>query len=170
MLKLVPPAVLSMLACAVVGCAPNYNLNVSLAPQVRDSIGDSEIQVHVIGVNPQDKSQFENMSVKSYWQSASGQSAREDKDAYREMHLTKGKPMESVPADDEIWKRWKERGVTELLVISSFPATSDISGNADPRRRFLSTNPARWASKEVLIDVTPTGLRTRTAMREAVRR
>lgn len=159
-----------LLMFAAVGCTPSYNLQVSLAPKIQEMIGESEVQVHVIGVNPADKSQFENMSVKSYWQSSGGTQSAREADAYREVHLTKAQPIQNVGPEDEIWKTWKARGVTELLVISNYPpATDDKAGNSDPRRRFLSASPARWVGKDVLLDVTTTGLRTRTATRNPAR-
>ena len=71
--------------------------------------------------------------------------------------LGQGKANPQVLASsDPIWDEWG--GAKMLFVLSSYPPSSDLPGDADPRRLILPLKWRSWLFKPIPIRITPTGI------------
>jgi hypothetical protein len=153
-----------LLAGGNLGCQPGYNLNLSLAPDYARKLGDEKVFVHVVPVPPGARDRLANQSLDSYWQYGGSAMQKPVREAGTIVYeLDAGQPAVVLSREDPRWKRWRQQKVDELLILSSRPAPPrEMSGESDPRRRFIPAATGRWEEPEVYVEVSDTGLQVLT--------
>jgi hypothetical protein len=154
-----------VLLTAAIGCS-TYNLHLALSDEYAHTLGDDHVFVHVVPVNPHDKEQLSNLNLDDYWQYGGTTKVVARERDTKVFDLTAQQPTAVLSKDDPIWKTWKDRGATELMILASRPMVEHpAAGEQDPRRRFIPADARAWTSRDVVIVVTANGLRVETGQK-----
>jgi hypothetical protein len=134
----------------VQGAPSKYNIQVSLAPTLKDS----SMLVDLIGVNPASLPSWEAYSMTKYWQINDPKRA----DAFDKFTIdfVSGKSLTNTLAStNAIWSKWMSRGVTYVVVIANLPGapSPDKPGSQDARRQILSLDKCAWAKGSDTLNV-----------------
>jgi len=136
-------------AWAAGGCTPGpFNVKV-FVDEADAGLRDEQtktlksIQVDLIGVNPSEYEQWEQMSVSEYWEPTNP--IRQSAYQYV-MKFGDIEPTEQVlSAENKIWNRWiKENQAEHLFVFANLQGIEDKPGDADPRRVILPLARGKW--------------------------
>jgi hypothetical protein len=157
------PVLLAVLSLIGAGCGSSspasWNLNL-----VKET--PASIDVDIVGVQPSDEAQLQNMKPDDWWSPPPNDLVRR---GYQDMSLTtnfQSGDQWLVSQDNPIWKKWFHAGVTELMVIANLPRVHDNTPT-DPRRKFLKLNKGAWkdvAKQTLEIHVQDDRVRVITAM------
>ena len=116
----------------------SYPIAVQLSPSLRAS----SMVIDLVGVNPSGLTRLSNYSMTQYWRE--GDALRKEVDKVTLSFVDGNTLTNTVTLNDPIWKAWKAKGVTAVLVFSNVPWAEDKPGNQDPRRQILSLNKWKW--------------------------
>ena len=121
-----------------------YNVTVSLDPSFA---GKPVIEVHLVGINDAEDKFWNTYSMTRYW--SSDDKLRQNAPRYV-MQFGPNKPdSQTLPADNNIWNTWLQRGATKLYVLAFLPEKfDDAPGDMDPRRRILPLDHCKWPQGE----------------------
>jgi hypothetical protein len=145
--------VLSLFSAAIfTGCASckpgkpgpmgQYTINVTLD----DSLKTSSVIVDIVGVNPSSLARWENYDMGKYWKE--GDAMRRDADKVAMNFLSGQAVNKTVSNTDPQWEKWKNKGVTHLLVLADLPGTQvSKPGAQDARRQVLPLDECSWPPK-----------------------
>ncbi len=106
------------------------------------------IEADVIGINQLEKQVWAGYSMDKYWKDPN--SLRRDADKLTKL-LETGKPW-VISLEDAKWQVWKQRGVTELVIIADLPVRSE-AGASDPRRVFIPLDKGAWDARDKTIEI-----------------
>jgi len=160
-------SVLAALAITSTGCHPGPK-PFKIAVQMDASFNGPRVPVDLVGVNANQRRQWEDKSVTEYWGDADilRASARR-----HTLEFNKGGEVQTLAEKDPIWKTWMEEGgAGDVFVIADIPGMgkpNDAPGDADPRRRILPLNPKAWVkgTDELKVIITRGGLEVVTRKR-----
>jgi hypothetical protein len=166
-LKLTGIAALAAMTLLVTGCNPAPKA-FDIVVEMDSSFSGQRVPVDLVGVNANQRSQWEQKSVTEYWGDADPmrRSARKHTLEFNQP----GQTHKLAEADD-IWQRWLvEGGAGSVFVIADIPGMgrpNDAPGAADPRRRILPLNPKAWekGTDELKVIITRGGLEVVTRQR-----
>jgi hypothetical protein len=136
--------------------------------QMDSSFSGQTVPVDLVGVNSNQRRQWEEKSVTDYWGDADPLRASARK---KTLEFTEPGSTKNLTADDDIWTRWiAEGGAGDLFVIADIPGMgkpNDAPGDADPRRRILPLNAKAWVkgTDELKVIITRGGLEVVTRQR-----
>jgi hypothetical protein len=124
------------------------------------SLENQRVLVDLVGVNPNQRRQWQDKSMTEYWGDADPlrNSARK-----HTMEFSKTNAPQTLEISAPIWKEWLNSGTMELFVLADLPNMGrgdDKPGDADARRRILSLDPSQWAknTKELRVLIKRGGL------------
>ncbi len=148
----------------VAGPPAKYNIQVSLAPTLKDS----SMLVDLVGVNATSLPAWEAYSMTKYWQT--GDSKRTDALDKFTIDFVSGKSLTNTLAiTNAIWDKWMARGVTHVVVIANLPGapSADKPGNEDSRRQILPLDKCAWTKGSATLNllVQQSGIEVMTAAR-----
>ena len=159
-----------VLAFLAVGCGPKMDpYKVTLT--ANDSIKDSSVAVHVIGINKNDFPLWDSYSMSKYW-SPADTLHKNPAVATTILFDAKNLRTQAIAIDDAHWKMWRDYGATHLFILANLPGfKEDRPGNADARRQIsaidnLVYEDGFWGIKEVQLDVTHDGIRLCTPLKQ----
>jgi len=147
--------------CVALGCG-GYDVQVKLeAVDERGSM--PSVETHLIAVkNTDEYKRLHDMSMSDYWNNV------QIDENTRVMKLGEGRDNPQVLSKtDSIWrKQWKDAKL--LFILTSYPHSSDMPGNADPRRLILplektSWDKSYWGSDTIPVVIKPQGSSCRRA-------
>jgi hypothetical protein len=152
--------VVAALAVFMTGCSsPPKAWNIAV--EMDSSFTGPRVPVDLVGVNANQRSQWEQKSVTDYWGDADPTRASARKHT---LEFTKPGEVKKLTADDAIWAKWlKEGGAGDVFVIADLPGMGkpqDARGDADPRRRILPLSAKSWVkgTDELKVVITRGGL------------
>ena len=102
----------------------------------------ASIEVDVIGVTPDELAFYEGLSMEKYWPNSQ---VRKDADKLSAV-LQKDEPW-LISADDPKWAAWKNRGVTDLLVVANLPVPDGLW------KKQLPLDKKAWVAKNRTIEI-----------------
>ncbi|NQU75998.1 MAG: hypothetical protein HQ546_06790 [Planctomycetes bacterium] len=143
--------VAAVLALGLAGCGYGRR-EVVVRLDCKDERGTMpSVKIHMIGVsNPGEYRRLRDLSMTEYW------TWQKDAKVY-EMEMGEGlKNPQILSRKDPIWKNWSEAKL--LVVLSSFPPSKDLPGDADARRLILPLKRSSWQGSSTPIVVKATGL------------
>jgi hypothetical protein len=127
-----------------------YGIEVSLD----ESLKSSSVLVDLVGVNPSGLPRWEAYNMNNYWHE--GDPMRHDADKVVLNFLSGQTLTNSLSATNAIWDRWKNQGVTHVMVLSDVHVPADQGsrpGNQDARRQILPLDQCQWSKKTKVINV-----------------
>jgi hypothetical protein len=131
------PALLTMALLSACGTPKIKPWNVS----VQKTTG-STVEVDLVGVTDLDRASWEKYDMNKYWRAAGNERrASADKVSF---NVAKGK-TEVIQISDPIWKKWMDRGATELMVTANFPGE-----DANLSRQFIPLNKKLYKKNDLL--------------------
>ncbi len=152
-IKLFAVAVFSLfLAVVLSGCSSckpgtagpigKYAINVTLD----DSLKSSSVIVDLVGVNPSSLPRWEAYDMGKYWKE--GDPMRRDADKVV-LNFVSGQTLtKSMAVTDAQWEKWKNTGVTHVMVLADLPGSqASRPGAQDARRQILPLDECSWPSK-----------------------
>jgi hypothetical protein len=160
-------AVLAAGAVFLTGCKTGPK-PFNVAVEMDASFTGQRVPVDLVGVNANQRRQWEEISVTDYWGDADPL-----RSSGRKHTLEFSKPGETqkLSATDAVWEKWiAEGGAEDVFVIADLPGMgkpNDARGDADPRRRILPLNPKAWVkgTEELKVIITRGGLEVVTRQR-----
>jgi hypothetical protein len=161
---------LALLALLSVGCCGKepikYNVTVSLDEEMRQSLSQRKLEVHLVGINETQHQRWENYSMSKYWQP--GDPMPNSLPTFKmEFDPANSKPQ-TITIKDKIWDTWLAAGANRLYVLTLLPGmVEDAPGDKDPRRQILPLPCYRWLKRDKKIDIVvqKTGLTTMSLSR-----
>jgi hypothetical protein len=138
-----------------------YNVEVV----VDESLKNSSVIADIVGVNSSSLPGLENYDMGVYWKD--GDLKRHDADKIV-LDFVTGSLKKSLPATDKIWEKWRNKGVTHIVVLADLPGSwPSRPGNQDPRRQILSLDQCNWPPKttDLKILVKGSGIEVETPVR-----
>ena len=120
------------------------------------------LTVDMIGVTASELPIWEEMSMTRYWTRGTDENQRRVDNinaGYMFSHALAAGQIDPVelPADEEIWQRWLDRGATHLVVMSNLEADEDRPGSADRRRRILPLAEDTWDGEQLRVQLRSSG-------------
>lgn len=151
-------AVLAGWGCS---CDPTtFDVRVSITPDLSRELDVGPVEVDLVGISSSDEAMWNGKRVSEYFSGS-------DRDRSAAIKTTMvfsrtDSSSKSLSRNDPIWKEWKAKGVSRLLVLADIPslAASDSEGVRDPRRRILPLESCRWDGRAMEFEVASNGLRT----------
>jgi hypothetical protein len=146
-------AVLAGLCVALSGCkvvgggskAAAWNLTITKATP-------ATIEVDLVGVTPLDKTSLEGYPVDKYFSANDPRRTGLKVDRDRLTRVLQSNEPWLIDRKDPIWAGWRERGVTELLVLARLPGRFE-GGPNDPRRLFIPLQKGKWDAQGSTLEV-----------------
>ena len=119
-----------------------YSINVTLD----DSLKTSSVIVDLVGVNPSTLPRWEAYDMGKYWKE--GDPMRRDADKVV-LNFVSGQTLtKSMANTDPQWEKWKNTGVTHVMVLADLPGTqASRPGAQDARRQILPLDECSWPPK-----------------------
>lgn len=150
-----------LLACIPVvilaGCGVTI-LQPGFMTEVAPSYQGASIQVDLIGVNNSELAAWNAKPIDDYF--AAGDMFRASAPKVT-LNFGAGEDgMKSLPASHPIWKQWKSKNATNIMVIADLPGYTVPMGGIDLRRQTVPLSSNQWAKSppEISIQITPTGI------------
>lgn len=133
------------------GCARDFTVRLDAA----DKMGTPSVEVHIVGVrNAGEYRRWRDLSMSDYWADVKLD------DKVKVMKFGEGLSNPQVLSTSDVMWKSKWRGAKLLMVLSSFPPSKDLPGDADARRLILPLKWRKWSgSGPVPIVIRPTGVR-----------
>jgi hypothetical protein len=161
---------LLLIPLATVGCCDKkpvkYDITVSLDEDMRKSLGDRKLEVHLVGISEKQNERWQTYSMTKYWQP--GDTLPKSLPTHV-MNFDPNKPQtQTLSQKDKIWDTWLNNGANRVYVLALLPGMiSDAEGDKDPRRQILPLACYRWLKrdKNIQIIVQKTGLNTVSLLR-----
>lgn len=128
-----------------------------------DLVRDLEVgpvEVDLVGISSSDEQMWNGKKVSEYF---SGSDRDRSSALKRTFVFSRTERAEKVlDRNDPIWKEWKAKGVSRLLVLADIPSlnATDAEGIRDPRRRIVPLESCRWDGRKMHFEVASNGLRT----------
>lgn len=110
------------------------------------------IEVDVIGVAPLDKASLQGYPVDSYFSANDPRRTGLQVGRDRLTKVLQSSEPWVIERDDPIWQGWRNRGVTELLILARLPGRFE-SGPSDPRRLFIPLEKGAWDAKDKTLEI-----------------
>lgn len=133
---------LLLLSSTGCGCA-GFNVSVKLDPSVQNPDGTyPPVEVHLVGVSPSEYQRWHDMSMSEYW----AEPKITEEILVMKLGSARG-TTGSISDKDPMWKTWEQRGAIprgHLFVLSLYPASKDLPGDADLRRLILPMDCQKW--------------------------
>lgn len=133
---------MALLLLSSTGCT-GFDVSVKLDPSVQNPDGTyPPVEVHLVGVSPSEYQRWHDMSMSEYW----GKPQTTDEILVMKLGSARG-TAGFISRQDPMWKRWEQRGAIprgHLFILSSYPASKDLPGEADLRRLILPMDSQKW--------------------------
>jgi len=177
--KMLAMAALGLVALSMTACNPvtKLNLTIEVEESFRKQLADAggrKILVDVVAIGPTENKRWQDYSMTQYW--GAGDPQRASKESQRKtltIDPAKADPQ-TIKMEDEAWKVWlagaNDKAPPRLYVLAQLPkpdgtiwsTSDDKPDNQDPRRQILPLGKNRWATTNVRLQVTKTGIITLT--------
>jgi len=130
------------------GCE-GFNVHVMLDkndPGMKDAKGTlKSIEVNIVAVNETELPRWETIPMSEYWDPENPLRKSAVKCV---MTFGEKLPEEQLlKKDDPIWKTWKDRKATWLIILANLPGIKDQPGWADPRRIHMTLDSSKWENR-----------------------
>lgn len=120
----------------------------------------AQLQVDLVGISPTDKD-LASYPVDSWF--AGGNEKRQAAQSYTKAFVFTEPGVMTINANDPIWKTWKDRGVTQLLILASHKNIKYVAGS-ESRSKLIPLTTDRWKVKRIDVVVKSGGVEVPTAM------
>lgn len=133
--------------CACVPTAAERQVVVSLD----DALVGTPVVVSLNGVTAGELNIWKTYSVDDFFGPQNQLRSGIAKDGELVFDVAKSERVKVLQPDDAAWKRWKEQGATELVVMAYIPGLSNPpagSAAGDPRRQVVPLSQCLWANPQ----------------------
>lgn len=157
-----------VMSAGLVACGPSKprmwqgTLGTSADASLRDAGGATmaQLQVDLVDISPTDKD-LASYPVDSWF--AGGNEKRQGAQSYTKAFVFTEPGVMTIEANDPIWKAWKDRGVTQLLILASHKNIKYVAGS-ESRSKLIPMTTDRWKVKRIDVVVKSGGIEVPTAM------
>jgi hypothetical protein len=145
-----------LIPLATVGCCDKkpvkYNVTVSLDEEMRTSLSDRKIEVHLVGISEKQHERWQSYSMTKYWQP--GDTLPNSLPTFKMMFDPANSTPQTLSIKDKMWDTWLNNGANRLYVLALLPGMiADAEGDKDPRRQILPLACYRWIKRDRKIHV-----------------
>lgn len=131
-----------------------------------ESLKTRSVIVDLVGVNPSSLPRWEAYDMGKYWKEDDAMRRDADKVV---LNFVSGQSLSnSLPMTSPQWDKWKNEGVTHVLVLADLPGTLvSLPGSQDARRLILPLDECSWPSNTKTLKVLAqrSGMVVQTPMR-----
>ncbi len=157
-----------VMSAGLVACGPSKprmwqgTLGTSADASLRDpgSSNMAQLQVDLVGISPTDKD-LASYPVDSWF--AGGNEKRQGAQSYTKAFVFTEPGVMTIESNDPIWKAWKDRGVTQLLILASHKNIKYVAGS-ESRSKLIPMTTDRWKVRRIDVVVKSGGIEVPTAM------
>jgi uncharacterized protein YceK len=144
--------ILLMSGCGVTILQPGFTT------QVASSYQGASIQVDLVGVNNSELAAWNAKPIDDYF--AAGDMFRGSAPKVTLNFGSDQAGTQTLASSNPIWKQWKSKSATYVMVIADLPGYTVPMGGVDLRRQVVPLSSDRWTKSppEISIQVTPTGI------------
>lgn len=153
-----------------VGCGSKpkmgvYEIAVAPGGDLSSTLGAAPLQVDLVGVSENDLAKWNGVAVDEYFAGASP--LRNEAAASRRTFNfnANASGAQVLTVKDSIWNEWRNRGVTQLAILSTSRAMSPMGG-MDVRKKIIPLTTDRWNNgQRIDLVVGKSGVDCPTAMK-----
>lgn len=156
-----------VMSAGLVACGPSKprmwqgTLGTSADASLRDAGGATmaQLQVDLVGISPTDKD-LASYPVDSWF--AGGNAKRQAAQSYTKAFVfTNEVGVMTIEPNDPIWKAWKDRGVTQLLILASHKNIKYVA-DSESCLKLIPMTTDRWKVKRIDVVVKSGGIEVPT--------
>lgn len=171
-MNVVRAALVAVVACLMLvagGCGGKGLKMADIVVTPDNSLRDSggrlpQVEVSLVGVGASDTSQWSGYKVDDFF-SGSDRMRNDARGYTKTLTFSNDRPgAQTIKSSDPIFKEWKKRGVTGLVIFANSRNLMAASAGADARRKEIPLTTDRWKTDRIDIVIKSSGIDVPTPM------